>query len=221
MGSNSPSIRELALAALARQCGDGGTRHGTSAGQGVSRPANATDLHGTPFIESNQTPSRIVPLSRSLGRETVGHCENFGTARGTLAGQSSGFLYAETLDQLERECPDYVEAERWRQCLIDAQRFLAEWGEQAESLGWTSRDLFGLAPIPDKPKPSFERLSRYDLTGLIWLLDGRRVVAMTDSSAAIETARGATLTYRRYNKPALGPLGDSLDDMAAGREDPQ
>jgi hypothetical protein len=24
---------------------------------------------------------------------------------------------------------------------------------------------------------------------------------------------GATLTYPRHNKPALGPLGDSLDDM--------
>ena len=194
MGSNSPSIRELALAALARQRGDGGTRHGTSAGQSVSRPANATDLHGTPFIESNQTPSRIVPLSHSLGRETVGHCENFGTARGTLAGQSSGFLYAETLDQLERECPDYVEAERWQQCLIDAQRFLAEWGEQAEGLGWASRDLFGLAPVPDKPGANYRRLSRYDLTGLIWLLRGDPVIALTETTAAIRHATGHITT---------------------------
>jgi len=80
------------------------------------------------------------------------------------------FPYAEALSELERECPDYVEAERWRQCLIDAQRFLAEWGEQAESLGWCSRDLFGLHQVPPQPAATYQRLSRYDATGLIWLL---------------------------------------------------
>ncbi len=123
------------------------------------------------------------------------------------------FPYAETLDELERECPDYVEAERWRQCLIDAQRFLAEWGEQAESLGWTSRDLFGLAPVPDKPGANFQRLSRYDLTGLIWLLRGDQVVALTETTAVIRRATGNITTYRRFHKPAFGPLGDSLDDF--------
>ena len=113
------------------------------------------------------------------------------------------------------ECQAYVEAKRWRQAVEDARRFVAEWGEQAAALGWTANDLFGLAPIPAAPKPSFERLSRYDLTGLVWLLSGRRVIAMTDSTAGIETVRGGTLTYRRHNKPALGPLGDSLDDFTA------
>jgi hypothetical protein len=48
---------------------------------------------------------------------------------------------------------------------------------------------------------------------LIWLLHGRQVVALTEDAADIETATG-TVSYRRYNKPALGPLGDSLDDFA-------
>ena len=143
------------------------------------------------------------------------HCRSNRQNRQNIV--AAPFPYAEALDQLERECPDYVDAERWQHCLIDAQRFLAEWGEKAAALGWTAHDLFGLAPIPDKPKLSFERLSRYDATGLIWLLGGRRVIAMTDSTAAIEPASGGTLTYRRYNKPALGPIGDSLDDMEACR----
>ena len=143
------------------------------------------------------------------------HCRRNRQNRQNLV--AAPFPYVEALDRLERGCPDYVEAERWQHCLIDAQRFLAEWGEKAAALGWTAHDLFGLAPIPDKPKLSFERLSRYDATGLIWLLGGRRVIAMTDSTAAIETASGGTLTYRRYNKPALGPIGDSLDDMEACR----
>jgi hypothetical protein len=75
-------------------------------------------------------------------------------------------------------------------------------------------DLFGLVPIPDKPKPAFERLSRYDQTGLCWLLRGRRVIALTEITAVIETATG-TLAYRRHKKPAHGPLGDSLEDFVA------
>src|SRR6516162_8969657 len=51
-----------------------------------------------------------------------------------------------------------------------ARRFLAKWGEQAAALGWTPRDLFGLQKSPDQPHPSYRRLSRYDETGLIWLL---------------------------------------------------
>ena len=39
------------------------------------------------------------------------------------------------------------------------------------------------------------------------------MVALTESTAAIKMATGAVLTYRRHNKPAYGPLGDSLDDF--------
>jgi hypothetical protein len=82
------------------------------------------------------------------------------------------------------------------------------WAEQAEALGWTARDLFGLTPAPDKAAANYRRLSRYDLTGLIWLLRGRSVVALTEATAAIKHPRGAVTTYRRHNKPAFGPIGD-------------
>jgi hypothetical protein len=49
--------------------------------------------------------------------------------------------------------------------------------------------------------------------GLIWLLRGRPVLALTEGTAAIESPTGTTTVYRRHNKPALGPLGDSLDDF--------
>ena len=87
------------------------------------------------------------------------------------------------------------------------------WGEQAEALGWTARDLFGLHRPPEKPHPSYRRLSRYDETGLIWLLRGRPVVALTEATAAIQSATGNVTVYRRHDKPALGPVGDSLDDL--------
>ena len=53
-------------------------------------------------------------------------------------------------------------------------------------------------------------------TGLLWLLQGRRVIALTDSTAAIQNpSTGNVLTYRKARKPAYGPLGDSLDDFTA------
>jgi hypothetical protein len=61
----------------------------------------------------------------------------------------------------------------------------------------------------------FPTISRYDRTGLLWLLQGRPVVALTDTSATVSTPSGGTLTYRKHRKPAFGPLGDYLDDMGA------
>jgi hypothetical protein len=40
-------------------------------------------------------------------------------------------------------------------------------------------------------------------------LQGRPIVALTDSTAAIENPTGAITVYRRYDKPALGPVGDN------------
>ena len=117
------------------------------------------------------------------------------------------------LPMLREHCPDHVERGRWQQAVEDGRRFLDKWGEQAAALGWMPRDLFGLQKSPDQPHPSYRRLSRYDETGLIWLLQGRPVVALTDATAAIENPTGAITVYRRYDKPALGPLGDSLDDF--------
>ena len=121
--------------------------------------------------------------------------------------------FGRTLSALEARCPDGVPVERWQLAVEDGRRFLARWGEQAEALGWTARDLFGLHALPAKPHPSYSRLSRYDETVLIWLLCGRAVVALTEATAAIQSAIGAMTIYRRHNKPALGPVGDSLDEF--------
>jgi len=97
-----------------------------------------------------------------------------------------GAPYVVVLAILRERCPDHIDLHDWQLAIEDACRFLAQWGEQAELLGWTARDLFGLAPVLAKPTPSYRRLSRYDLTGLIWLLRGRPVVALTEATAAIQ-----------------------------------
>jgi hypothetical protein len=122
--------------------------------------------------------------------------------------------YGSTLAALRAACPDLIEADRWQQAIEDADCFLQKWGAHAHALGWTVREVFRLHPVPSAPAPTFQRLSRYDATGLIWLLRGRPVIALTATEAAIQSA-GAVVMYRKHRKPAFGPLGDSLDDMAS------
>lgn len=121
--------------------------------------------------------------------------------------------FLRTFQELERRCPQYIDPPDWVQALEDGRKFLASWGQQAEALGWTARELFGLQAVPDRPAATYRRLSRYDETGLIWLLHGRSVIDLTDTEAVILARSGATVTYRKHRKPAYGPLGDSLDDM--------
>jgi hypothetical protein len=120
--------------------------------------------------------------------------------------------FAEDYANLLANCPDDVPEDSWHRAIEDSRTFLAQWGNQADALGWTADDLFGLHVPTTKPHPSYRRLSRYDCTGLIWLLQGLPVVALKADTAAIENPTGSITVYRRNNKPGLGPLGDSLDD---------
>jgi hypothetical protein len=123
--------------------------------------------------------------------------------------------YRKAFGVLQLRPPDHIPEDRWQQCVADGSRFLAVWGEQAEALNWSSADLFGLPRPPTHPHPSYSRLSRYDCTGLVWLLNGRPVVALTATTATIRNpTTGNVTTYRKHNKPGLGPVGDSLEDLA-------
>lgn len=113
---------------------------------------------------------------------------------------------------MERRCPEHVDHERWQQAITDGRQFLAQWSEKAAGLGWTARDLLGLPSAPETPAANYERLSRYDQVGLVWLLQGRQVLALTEDTAAIENPSGSITAYRRHNMPAIGPVGDSSED---------
>jgi hypothetical protein len=116
-----------------------------------------------------------------------------------------GVRYRRTFAHLQLKPPAYVPEDRWRQCVENGRTFLHQWGQQAESLGWRSADLFGLHTPPANPHPSYRRLSRYDQTGLLWVLQGRDVIALTEATATIRNpATGSLTIYRRFNTPALG-----------------
>ena len=72
----------------------------------------------------------------------------------------------------------------------DIGRFLdSGFAETATALGWGPLDLFGC----DRDRP----FARIDQAGLLWLLGGNKLVALTAFTATIELSTGSRQTYRR------------------------
>jgi hypothetical protein len=168
-------------------------------------------LQSTPLIslktlfshpQSGRNGTEVITIAES--HEAVTVAERSSTQKFSDCEKSPS-PYNGPFRALERRCPEFVEAVRWQQAVEDGRRFLASWGEQAHALGWTARELFGLHTPPERPAANYSRLSRYDETGLAWLLRNRSVISLTETTAAIQGAT-AVLTYRKLP-------GDSLDDV--------
>ena len=86
--------------------------------------------------------------------------------------------------------PSDMPFHRWRRFIENSGRFLDQgWASCADALGWGAFDLFGC----DCERP----FARVDHMGLLWLLNGRKLVALTACTATIETRSGGRQTYKR------------------------
>jgi hypothetical protein len=105
--------------------------------------------------------------------------------------------WAEALAPLDPACPPCdVPPMRWLRFIDDCGRFIDDaWAARAEALGWGPLELFGC----DREKP-FARISQ---AGLLWLLEGRKLLALTADTAAIVTQSGAKLNFYR-RQPETG-----------------
>ena len=109
----------------------------------------------------------------------------------TLAPGSVAEWYV-ILDELTAvDPPDWASPVRWQIMLSDADAFLSRWGDAADQLGWTALDLFGVHP--NAPA------DRYDVMGLLLVVQGGDVVALTAETATIRRPSNAVLTYSRAN----------------------
>jgi hypothetical protein len=99
--------------------------------------------------------------------------------------------WAEAFARLDPSVPPAgVPPRCWLQFIHDCGRFLdSGWAGQAAALGWGPLDLFGC----DRERP----FAGVDHSGLLWLLNGRKLVALTANAAVIETLTGGHQTYRR------------------------
>jgi hypothetical protein len=94
-------------------------------------------------------------------------------------------------------CPVSFPAAKWAQVLTDAAAFLQEWAAAAHRLGWPAGELFGChrrAPW-----------GRIQGMGLVLLLQGDEIAALTATEAVIRTPAGAHQIYRRKPADPLHP----------------
>lgn len=85
--------------------------------------------------------------------------------------------------------PGDVSAARWRRYVDDVGQFIDRWAGHAAALGWGPLDLFGC----DRDRP----FARLDQNGLLWLLNGGHLVALTEDAAVMEDHAGVRQTWRR------------------------
>lgn len=91
--------------------------------------------------------------------------------------------------------PDAYSAPEWQQLKADAGYFLDAWATQCSVLGWSLADVFGIALTAPQ--------ARHDAKGLVPLLDGKKIMAVTAELAVIEATMGRRQRYfRRPHKPS-------------------
>ena len=222
-------LQKLAMAVLARRQDAKRDTAWDSRGTVAAQVSQGVKVAGTAKTHINQADNTTVPLSQALRDGTLGQSANSGTPSGTVVGQH----YRDAVSTLLAQCPDHVPEERWRQAVEDGRQFLAVWGAQAQAFGWAARELFGLHPVPERPAANYSRLSRLDCTGLIWLLRGRPVIALTAMEAVMRCHSGAggghalpqrswrrscaaRLTYRRRTEQALAGTANGAPATETG-----
>jgi hypothetical protein len=132
--------------------------------------------------------SLLAPHTLSAETSTEPEGERTGVAEfdGGAARQ-----WAEALARLDpSKPPGDVPPRRWLRFIDDCGHFLdGSWAARAMELGWGPLDLFGC----DRERP----FSRIDRAGLLWLINGRKLIALTADSAALERPSGGRQTYCR------------------------
>jgi hypothetical protein len=93
--------------------------------------------------------------------------------------------------------PRTYPAQAWEQLIIDAKGFLDGWAAQAHRLGWPDWELFGCH--------SRAPWGRIQGMGLVLLLRGDEIAALTATEAAIRTRTSTRQTYQRKLADPLHP----------------
>jgi hypothetical protein len=203
------------IVSLIKTSGDTG-----GSGDKSKKPLQHSDL----FVPTRQAP--LSPLALDWGHHVavsgdrkIQHLQfvaegvpsvptatsNFQIARPVEIQRSVLAEWNAILAELKRRDPvDWLSHERWHGLISDAESFLSDWGSTAHLLGWTSLDLFGVHPIAPA--------ARFDVMGLIPILNGADVLALTNQTATVRRVSDAVLTFRRprYGEAVLLSRGDSL-----------
>ena len=179
---------------------DARTTHASRASSPISRSVQSVQSVQKP--KKDQTDQRL-----GFGHPGLAGVQNRGagvqnpTRRPSAAAEPSWLdgVPAEWLEGIARlreaPSPRSYPPQAWQQLILDAEGFLGRWGAQAARLDWPAWELFGchrLAPF-----------GRIQGMGLVLLLRGRELAALTGGEAVIRTATGTHQTYRRKSRDPL------------------
>jgi hypothetical protein len=152
----------------------------------VTRLANFGDAKMQPFQTLKAGVTNVTSVTK-----------NFDEGRAAGVGTEFPSEWHAILAGLkERESPDWVSPDGWEMLLHDAARFLDRWLSTAQAMGWTALDLFGAHPT----RPAV----RFDVIGLLLLIQGGEVVALSAESASIRRPSGAVLRF--FRRPTAGAV---------------
>jgi hypothetical protein len=151
--------------------------------------------------ESEPAPAKVAKVAKvepSIAAEDDALWGEREEERAAIAEYDGGAprVWAEALARLDpARAPCDIPPKRWLRFIDDCGVFLDDgWATCAEALGW------------GRLKP-FARTSR---AGLLWSLDGRRLLALSADAAAIATPGGGNQKYRRCMREPGGVLAWSL-----------
>jgi hypothetical protein len=191
--SETVDLKALARVVLARDTRRDSNRDRTS--PGTETPAETAPAFDRKEASSEQVVTSVPTASppRKRDTETVrtwGTAEEERAAIVEYAGNTPR-AWAEGFALLNpHRPPGDVPLRRWQTFVDDVGRFLdCPFRAVAIALGWGPHDLFGC----DRDRP----FARLDKAGLLWLLDGDRLVALCENTATIETRSGRRQTFRR------------------------
>jgi len=169
--------------------------------RGVTGVTHVTGRSVTPESQVVTTVTQVTYQRQQSQENDVTHSQPDATEQSSIRFEERAAIieydgggprtWAEALAQLDPANPPAdVPLARWQQFMDDCGRFLdLGWANRAEAFGWGPLDLFGC----DRERP----LARYDHMGLLWMIQGGKLVALTADSAKIDTLTGALQTYPR------------------------
>jgi hypothetical protein len=147
------------------------------------------DLSSDLFAQLRACKVELIELLQHERRELLDPITDAKVRAGRLSAQ----IGALSPSRVPRHWP----AARWPQFIIDAESFCRNWAEKAFVLGWPIWELFGChcrAPW-----------GRIQGMGLVLLLRGHEIAALTTTEAMIQTWTGAHQAYRRKPADPLHP----------------
>jgi hypothetical protein len=153
----------------------------------VSRSTLSQSVNSVTAAPAASKP--VVPSAADRALAAWGAAEE---ERGAIVEHDGAIsrAWAEAFARLDPDRPPGdVPPRRWQRFVDDVGMFLDRWAAYAAALGWGPHDLFGC----DRDRP----FARIDRAGLLWLLNGDRLAALSENTATVETRTGARHTYRR------------------------